>query len=84
LQPKNRLCDEQIKDLEHHREEHERLLEDLENLDLPEDEAGISLIVCYLREWLLRHIHGSDQKLATALLAKNDSQRVSRTAAVQP
>ena len=78
------MRDEQIEDLEHHREEHERLLEDLENLDLPEDEAGISLIVCYLREWLLRHIHGSDQKLATALLAKNDSQRVSRTAAVQP
>ena len=68
------MRDEQIEDLDRHREEHQRLLEDLETLDMPEDDAGISLIVRYLREWLLRHVHGSDQKLATALLAKNGRQ----------
>jgi len=64
------MRDEQIDDLDRHRDEHQRLLEDLENLDLPEDAANVSLIVCYLREWLLRHVHSSDQKLATALLTK--------------
>jgi hemerythrin len=55
-----------------HRAEHQRLIEDLENLDLPEDDAGVSLIVRYLQEWLLRHVHGADKRMAAALLAKAD------------
>ena len=64
------MRDARIGDLGQHQEEHQRLLEEIENLELPEDDAGISLIVRYLREWLLRHVHGSDQRLADALLAK--------------
>jgi hemerythrin len=61
---------EQIDDLVPHHNAHQRLLADIENLDLPDDNSGISLILRYLQEWLLRHIYGSDRQLADALLAR--------------
>ena len=61
---------EQIDDLVPHHNAHQRLLADIENLDLPDDNSGISLILRYLQEWLLRHIDGSDRQLADALLAR--------------
>ena len=64
------MRDEQIEDYAQHREEHQRLLEEIESLDLPGDNDNVRQIVRYLREWVLRHMHGYDQRLATALLAK--------------
>jgi diguanylate cyclase (GGDEF)-like protein/hemerythrin-like metal-binding protein/PAS domain S-box-containing protein len=61
---------EQVDSLIPHREAHQRLLEDLEKLDMPDDKASISLILRYVREWLLRHVDGCDRQLAVALLAK--------------
>jgi hemerythrin len=61
---------EQVDSLIPHREAHQRLLEDLEKLDMPDDKASISLILRYVREWLLRHVDGCDRQSAVALLAK--------------
>ncbi|MEJ0019299.1 MAG: hemerythrin family protein [Acetobacteraceae bacterium] len=55
---------------ERHREEHRRLLQDICNLNVDGEVASISLILRYLREWLLRHIDSLDRHLGQALLAK--------------
>jgi hypothetical protein len=47
---------------------HHRLLEDLSGLCLDGAGISVSLIVRYLREWLLRHVDGADRDLAVALL----------------
>ena len=54
-----------------HREMHRRLLDDLRGLRLDETGTNVSLIVRYLREWLLRHVDGADRDLAAALHAAN-------------
>jgi hemerythrin len=64
------MTTDQIDDLVPHRNAHQRLLEDIEKLDLPDDNSGISLILRYLQEWLFRHIDGCDRQLADALLAR--------------
>jgi diguanylate cyclase (GGDEF)-like protein/hemerythrin-like metal-binding protein len=51
-----------------HRDMHQRLLEDLNGLCLDGAGLSVSLIVRYLREWLLRHVDGADRDLAAALL----------------
>jgi diguanylate cyclase (GGDEF)-like protein/hemerythrin-like metal-binding protein len=52
-----------------HTDMHQRLLEDLRGLCLDGAGFSVSLIVRYLREWLLRHVDGADRDLAAALLA---------------
>ena len=59
-----------IDGLSRHREEHRRLLVDLQKLQVDGDLASISLIVRYLQEWLLRHVHGLDRHLGQALIAR--------------
>jgi diguanylate cyclase (GGDEF)-like protein/hemerythrin-like metal-binding protein len=59
----------QIADLTRHREEHRRLLHDIQNLRVDGDQPRISLILRYLREWLLRHVDGLDRRLGETLLA---------------
>ena len=51
-----------------HRDMHQRLLEELSGLCLDGAGVSVSLIVRYLREWLLRHVDGADRDLAVALL----------------
>jgi diguanylate cyclase (GGDEF)-like protein/hemerythrin-like metal-binding protein len=51
-----------------HCDMHHRLLEDLSGLCLDGAGISVSLIVRYLREWLLRHVDGADRDLAVALL----------------
>ena len=53
-----------------HREEHRRLLHDIQNLQVDGDLASVSLILRYLQEWLLRHVDGLDRQLGQALIAK--------------
>ncbi len=53
-----------------HREEHRRLLHDIDALHVDEELASVSLILSYLNEWLLRHIDGLDRQLGQRLLAK--------------
>ena len=60
----------QVENLVRHREEHRRLLHDVQNLQVDADLASVSLIVRYLQEWLLRHVDGSDRQLGQALIAK--------------
>jgi hemerythrin len=60
----------QVDDLARHREEHRRLLHDVQNLRVDGDVASVSLIVRYLQEWLLRHVDGPDRQLGQALIAK--------------
>jgi hemerythrin-like metal-binding protein len=52
-----------------HREVHRRLLDDIRNLSLESDGPSVSPIPRYLQAWLLRHVHGADRDLASALLA---------------
>ncbi len=52
-----------------HREMHRCLLDDLRGLRLDGAGVSVSLIVQYLREWLLRHVDGADRDLASALHA---------------
>jgi diguanylate cyclase (GGDEF)-like protein/hemerythrin-like metal-binding protein len=60
-----------------HRDMHQRLLAELNGLCLDGAGVSVSLIVRYLREWLLRHVEGADRDLATALLttAGHDGER---------
>ena len=53
-----------------HREAHRRLLDDIRKLVVTNDWVSISLILRYLREWLLRHVDGFDKRLAVGLIAK--------------
>jgi diguanylate cyclase (GGDEF)-like protein/hemerythrin-like metal-binding protein len=60
----------QVEDLVRHREEHRRLLHDVQNLQVDGDLVSVSLVVRYLQEWLLRHVDGPDRQLGQALIAK--------------
>ena len=60
----------QVEHLVQHREQHHRLLHDIQNLHVDGDMASASLIVRYLQEWLLRHVDGPDRQLGQALIAK--------------
>lgn len=40
-----------------------------------DSEGGVSLILRYLQEWLLRHIDGMDRRPGKALIAKGYSER---------
>jgi hemerythrin len=60
----------QVEHLVQHREQHHRLLHDIQNLHVDGDMASVSLIVRYLQEWLLRHVDGPDRQLGQALIAK--------------
>jgi diguanylate cyclase (GGDEF)-like protein/hemerythrin-like metal-binding protein len=54
-------------DAAEHSESHACLLEDLRCFPPACDSRGLSLTMSFLQEWLLRHIEGSDRRLATAL-----------------
>ena len=60
----------QVEDLVRHREEHRRLLHDVQNLQVDGDLVSVSLVVRYLQEWLLRHVDGPDRQVGQALIAK--------------
>jgi diguanylate cyclase (GGDEF)-like protein/hemerythrin-like metal-binding protein len=64
------MADHQVDNLVAHRDAHRRLLEDIRKLDVANDLASISLMMRYLREWLLRHVDSFDRKLALELIAK--------------
>ena len=64
-----------LKQLAEHRQEHRRLLHDLRDLVADDPEGGVSLILRYLQEWLLRHIDGVDSQPGKALIAKGYSER---------
>jgi diguanylate cyclase (GGDEF)-like protein/hemerythrin-like metal-binding protein len=59
----------QVASLVRHREEHCRLLRDIQNLHVDGDLGSISLILRYLQEWLLRHVDGVDRQLGQELIA---------------
>jgi diguanylate cyclase (GGDEF)-like protein/hemerythrin-like metal-binding protein len=59
-----------IASLAAHRNAHSRLLRDIKSLDVADDLPSISLVLRYLREWLLRHIDGFDRELGRELIAK--------------
>jgi diguanylate cyclase (GGDEF)-like protein/hemerythrin-like metal-binding protein len=59
----------QVADLAPHRDEHRRLLHDLQNLRVDGDQPRISLILRYLQEWLLRHVDSLDRQLGETLRA---------------
>jgi diguanylate cyclase (GGDEF)-like protein/hemerythrin-like metal-binding protein len=63
------MVDHRLASLEPHRNAHRRLLDDIGNLEVEDDLPSISLILRYLREWLLRHIDGFDKELGQALIA---------------
>ena len=60
----------QVADQARHREEHRRLLHDICNLRVDGELASISLILRYLKEWLMRHVDGLDRQLGQALVAQ--------------
>ncbi len=60
----------EVDDRVRHREEHRRLLHDIGALRVDGELPSISLILRYLREWLLRHVDGPDRELGQALNAK--------------
>jgi diguanylate cyclase (GGDEF)-like protein/hemerythrin-like metal-binding protein len=64
------MTEYQVDDNMMHREAHRRLLDDIRKLDVTNDWVSISLILRYLREWLLRHVDSFDKRLAVALLKK--------------
>ncbi len=59
----------QVADVARHRDEHRRLLHDIQNLRVDGDRCGVSLILRYLQEWLLRHVDGLDRELGRGLIA---------------
>jgi diguanylate cyclase (GGDEF)-like protein/hemerythrin-like metal-binding protein len=64
------MTEYKVDDILAHREAHRRLLDDIRKLDVTNDWVSISLILRYLREWLLRHVDSFDKRLAAALIAK--------------
>lgn len=54
-----------------HVDMHKRLLDDLRGLHLDGPSVSVSLVMRYLREWLLRHVDGADRDLAAALRASH-------------
>jgi diguanylate cyclase (GGDEF)-like protein/hemerythrin-like metal-binding protein len=67
------MTDFQLAGFEQHHSAHQRLLEDIRNLDAHADLAGIGLTLRYLREWFLRHNAGPDSELGQALKANGCS-----------
>jgi hemerythrin len=59
-----------LTDLTQHRDAHRRLLEDIRHLGVDHDQPSVSLVLRYLREWLIRHVDGLDKALGRALIAK--------------
>lgn len=51
-----------------HRQEHRRLLADLESLSINLDGTSMALTMRYLQEWLVRHIEAEDRALARAVV----------------
>jgi diguanylate cyclase (GGDEF)-like protein/hemerythrin-like metal-binding protein len=51
---------------------HRQLLDDLRKLDLS-GAINVSLLLCFLQEWLVGHIQGADRDLAITLLAQRQA-----------
>jgi hemerythrin-like metal-binding protein len=60
----------QVAGLAQHRDAHRRLLEDIRQLGVDKDQPSVSLVLRYLREWLIRHVDGLDKALGRELIAK--------------
>jgi diguanylate cyclase (GGDEF)-like protein/hemerythrin-like metal-binding protein len=63
----------QVATLPQHRDAHRRLLDDIRHLGVDGDVPSVSLVLRYLREWLVRHVDGLDKKLGRDLIAKGYS-----------
>ncbi len=70
-------CD--YKGAAHHRELHRQLLEDIRNLKPDDNEMGMSLVLRFLQDWLIRHVEGADRDLANTLLARRSATVAKQT-----
>ena len=61
---------------EHHRQEHRKLIDDLQSLSINLDEKSMMLTMRYLQEWLFRHIESTDKPFAHALQRKRRALKV--------
>jgi diguanylate cyclase (GGDEF)-like protein/hemerythrin-like metal-binding protein len=60
----------QVGNLAQHRDVHRRLLEDIQQLGVDKSPPSVSLVLRYLREWLIRHVDGLDRAAGLELIAK--------------
>jgi len=60
----------QVAHLAQHRDVHRRLLEDIRHLGVDKSPPSVSLVLRYLREWLIRHVDGLDKAAGLELMAK--------------
>ena len=59
-----------VSHLAQHRDVHRRLLEDIRHLGLDNSPPSVSLVLRYLREWLIRHVDGLDKAAGLEMIAK--------------
>lgn len=60
----------QVAHLTLHRDVHRRLLEDIRHLGVDKSPPSVSLVLRYLREWLIRHVDGLDKAAGLEMIAK--------------